>query len=233
MKRRWVAVVVLSLVLVFALIPKLVVLPSVARQIRAELQQEFETTQVEVRLSAPWGWELFFGYLPGLEINMREVMAENLVLSQVDIQGEGIKFEPRTLWQEWSLDYQSAENLEGLVTVNEGDLNTFFWQEVDPNRNLQLEIHPSGMSVIGKLALWNTELDFTLHGLVEIWQQSNLRFVPQNLEVQATRVPPFLLEVFNENYDFILALSVFPYPITISEVLMEEGQMLIKIGVLQ
>lgn len=215
-----------------AVLPKLVVVPSVTRQIRVELQREFETAEVEVRLQAPWGWELLFGRLPGLGITMHNAVAEHLNLAKVEVRGEQIRFERSAFWKDRQLNYEGAQKLESLVTVTEEDLNTYFWQEVDPNRSLHLVIQPTGVSLNGQLAFWNTEWDFALQGLLEIWQQSNLRFVPQNLEVQATRVPPFLLEVLNENYDFVLDFSIFPYPITISDVQMEDGQIIVKFGVI-
>mgnify|MGYP000889092895 FL=1 len=232
MQKRWQVFVALGLLLVLALIPKLIILPKVTKQLRAELQNEFQTDQIEVNLQAPWGWELLFGRLPGVELTMENAVVENLTLSHVEIEGEKIRLTPQLLWENWEAAYEGAERLEGMVIVTEEDLNTLLWEELDPEQTLHFVILPTGVTLNGEVSLFNRELDFTLHGRLEILQESNVRFVPSNLEIQATRVPPFLLEVLNQNYDLVVDFNVFPYPVTISEILMEDGQMRIKIGVI-
>ncbi len=69
---------------------------------------------------------------------------------------------------------------------------------------------------------------------MEVWEQSGLRLVLQNLEVEGgTRVPGILLEVLNQNYDLVIDLSILPEPAAISAVELLQGKMLIDIGVVR
>lgn len=100
-------------------------------------------------------------------------------------------------------------------------------------QDLRVEIEPDQLVLVGAVPFWTTEISIELRGSLEVWGRSGLRLVLQNLEVESTRVPPFLLEVLNENYDVTLDLSIFPEPTEISAVVLEQGKVLIDIGVVR
>lgn len=232
MKRRWPIRIALVLVIVLILIPKILVVPAITKQLKVELQTEFQTDHVEVRLHAPLGWELIFGRLPGIDVEMKSALVDNLVLSEVQVAGSEIRFSPKRLFEKWEMAYEGAEKLEGTVTVTEKELNALLWEEVDPEQLFNFTITKQGLAVVGAIPLWGQEIAFTLHGNLEPVGGANVRFVPRDLEVQATRIPPFLLEVLNQSYDLVLDFSIFPYPVAISQILFEDAKLQIKFGVI-
>lgn len=233
MKKRWLIGLIVIIILGILSIPKFFLVPQLVQGLQTELKQALHTQQVQVTVGAPWGWELLWGVIPKVEVFVDNAVIDGLAVAKVEIHGEGMRFNPRSLLRNREFDYVGATNLQGELTVTEEALNTLFWEEVDPSQNLNLVIEPQGISLRGKMAFWNMEWDLRLHGSLEVWEHSNLRFVPQDLEVQETRVPPLLLEILNENYDFVLDFGVFPYPLEISEISFLEEQIMIKVGVVQ
>jgi hypothetical protein len=120
--------------------------------------------------------------------------------------------------------------LWGEMILTEEDLNAYFWQEVDQDRLLRLRVAPGEIGLGGQISLWNMEWTITLLGDLEVHQGSSLRFVLKNLEVQETRIPSVLLEVLSEHYDFVVDFGVFPYPVELREVHLQEEQILVTFG---
>lgn len=229
--RRWPLGIAIILLLALALIPKLLIVPALTEQFRAELQREFQTKQVQVELHTPLGWELFFGRLPRVDVLVKDALVDNLILHEVQVVGTKIRFSPRMALENWENAYLGADKLEGFVTITEQDLNKLLWDEVDPEQLLNFTVSPQGLALEGDIPFFGQELGFTLYGILEPVTGSHIRFIPQDFEVQATRIPKLLLEVLNQNYDLVLDFSIFPYPVSVSQILLEDAQLRIKFGV--
>ncbi len=221
---------VLVMILLLLSIPRLVLVPLVVQELEDEVGQFLQAQQVQVQLEAPWGWELVFGRLPRLDIVANDARMDALRVFQVTIHGEQIRFDPRSLWQDKELVYTEASSLWGEMILTEEDLNAYFWQEVDQDRLLRLRVAPGEIGLGGQISLWNMEWTITLLGDLEVHQGSSLRFVLKNLEVQETRIPSVLLEVLSEHYDFVVDFGVFPYPVELREVHLQEEQILVTFG---
>jgi hypothetical protein len=221
---------VLVMILLLLSMPRLVLVPLVVQELEDEVGQFLQAQQVQVQLEAPWGWELVFGRLPRLDIVANDARMDALRVFQVTIHGEQIRFDPRSLWQDKELVYTEASSLWGEMILTEEDLNAYFWQEVDQDRLLRLRVAPGEIGLGGQISLWNMEWTITLLGDLEVHQGSSLRFVLKNLEVQETRIPSVLLEVLSEHYDFVMDFGVFPYPVELREVHLQEEQILVTFG---
>ncbi|MDI9422236.1 MAG: DUF2993 domain-containing protein [Bacillota bacterium] len=221
---------VLVMILLLLSMPRLVLVPLVVQELEDEVGQFLQAQQVQVQLEAPWGWELVFGRLPRLDIVANDARMDALRVFQVTIHGEQIRFDPRSLWQDKELVYTEASSLWGEMILTEEDLNAYFWQEVDQDRLLRLRVAPGEIGLGGQISLWNMEWTITLLGDLEVHQGSSLRFVLKNLEVQETRIPSVLLEVLSEHYDFVVDFGVFPYPVELREVHLQEEQILVTFG---
>ncbi|HHT89473.1 MAG TPA: DUF2993 domain-containing protein [Firmicutes bacterium] len=221
---------VLVMILLLLSMPRLVLVPLVVQELEDEVGQFLQAQQVQVQLEAPWGWELVFGRLPRLDIVANDARMDALRVFQVTIHGEQIRFDPRSLWQDKELVYTEASSLWGEMILTEEDLNAYFWQEVDQDRLLRLRVAPGEIGLGGQISFWNMEWTITLLGDLEVHQGSSLRFVLKNLEVQETRIPSVLLEVLSEHYDFVVDFGVFPYPVELREVHLQEEQILVTFG---
>ena len=221
---------VLVMILLLLSMPRLVLVPLVVQELEDEVGQFLQAQQVQVQLEAPWGWDLVFGRLPRLDIVANDARMDALRVFQVTIHGEQIRFDPRSLWQDKELVYTEASSLWGEMILTEEDLNAYFWQEVDQDRLLRLRVAPGEIGLGGQISLWNMEWTITLLGDLEVHQGSSLRFVLKNLEVQETRIPSVLLEVLSEHYDFVMDFGVFPYPVELREVHLQEEQILVTFG---
>ncbi len=233
MRRRWLLVAAFCLLLAVLVAPKLFVVPRVSHRLCEQLEVYFGAEQVEVQLRAPWGWELLFGHIPALDVVLVNAEVDQLRIARAQFSGLDIRFEPGPLWLQRDFVYADASQLRGTLTVTEAALNEVYWREVDPERNMHITIGKDNLTLTGAVSLLGAQLSVEVHGVLEVWERTGLRLLLQNLEVEKTRVPGILLEVLNQNYDLIIDLSVLPEPAAISAVDLQQGKMLIDIGVVR
>src|SRR5690606_36376064 len=100
----------------------------------------------------------------------------------------------------------------GSLVITENALNEVFWREVDPSRQLWLEVSPTGLAVRGKVGIWNTEVEISVVSDVLVKPPAELRFVVKEITLQEARIPPLLLEMVKDSYYFTVDLGEFPLP---------------------
>ncbi|NLJ80891.1 MAG: DUF2993 domain-containing protein [Firmicutes bacterium] len=229
--RRLIFLTFLFLVLLFVFLPKFLLIPHLAESIGQRLQGEFRAEKVAVEIRSPWGFELFRGEIPCLEVVLERALVNGLTVQELQIRGHQVRFDPIELLRKGEFSSYEALDLQARLHISQEDLNTLFWSRVDPERYFHLTLEPGEVGLEGQVDFWNIPLDLKLKGILEIQGDSVLRFVPHNLELQKTRIPPFLLEALNEYYSFSFDLEIPPYAVTISEVELEKGRLMMGIGV--
>ena len=94
MKRIWTLVPVLAVIIVLLAIPRLVLLPKVVNGLESALADALHTEEVNLSITAPWGWELLLGRIPSLSFSAWRAQVEGVEISRVEVQGEELLFEP-------------------------------------------------------------------------------------------------------------------------------------------
>lgn len=230
MRRKWVLGLLILFSLLFFSIPRLYLLPNLTEKFALELEQALHPEEIEIEIRAPWGWEPIFGRIPQFTVLLKDATVGGLQLNEINFSGSQVRFDRRALWQEKIFSYQGAEHLTAIVDVTEDDLNQLFWREIDPSQNLSLEIEERGLNLVGRLELWNTEWSVKLRGRLEIGDGNSLYFVPENFSLADQEIPRVLLNLLTENYDFVLNLSDFPFPLEIKEIIFLEKKLQVKMG---
>ncbi|HKM43657.1 MAG TPA: DUF2993 domain-containing protein [Limnochordia bacterium] len=230
MKRYRLAIAVIAILLVIFGLPRFFLLPRITSQLQREIEGSLQAREVQVQVKAPWGWELFFGRLPGLEFTAWDAVIDDLQVSKVELHGEQIRFDPRLLWQEQELVYTDAENVQGEIVVTESALNELLWEAVDPDRFLSLKVVPEGINLEGTINIWNMEWTVTVTGDLQVHDGTALRYVLKDLALLDTRFPAVLLDVLSDHYEFVIDFGVFPYPVELEDVFLAEQQILITFG---
>lgn len=233
MKRRGLIIVAVAILIAIIGIPRLLVIPYLVRGLENELGSSLNSQDVEVNVQAPWGWEVFSGNVPGLEVAARDAIIDGLQIARVELKAQRVLFDTRSLWQGPELIYTLAGDVHGEILVTEDALNELLWREVDPERLLRLQVSPEGIGLKGTLNFLNMDWTLEVQGDLEVQDGRALRYVLKNFAVQETRIPSILLEVLSENYEFVIDLGVFPYPVEIQGVFPEDGQILVTFGGIQ
>lgn len=227
-------IVLLLLVLfLFIFIPKGVLTPIASRSVANHLLEQFNAADAEVHMDSGWGWNLLFGRLPKVELEIEHGFIEGLPVRFISLVGYDVEFDPWELFINQNFAYKKSGSMQLEVHVEESGLNDYFWREVDPARNLTVVIGEDVLSLQGVVSVWNIPWKVMLEGVLDIRNQTALRFVPRNLVVEETRVPPLLLEIINEHYGLVVDFDSLPFPIVITDVQMEEGAIVVRIGVVE
>lgn len=230
MKRGWAFLALCLIILIILAVPRLFVVPRVARELEAELAAALGTDHIEITLHAPWGWELLLGRIPRLTLSAQDAVLEGMAAAQVEVQGEEILFQPWTLFQRGELVLTGYSGFAGSLVITENALNEVFWREVDPSRQLWLEVSPTGLAVRGKVGIWNTEVEISVVSDVLVKPPAELRFVVKEITLQEARIPPLLLEMVKDSYNFTVDLGEFPLPVEIQAVELLVHEIKIRVG---
>ncbi len=230
MKRYQLLIAVIVILLIIVGIPRLFLIPQLVRALESELGKSLNSNDVVVQVEAPWGWEVLFGRLPRLELVAHNAVIDGLRLARVELSGQQVRFDFASLWQDQELIYTQAAKVQGEIVVAEEALNELLWKEVDPDRLLQLQVSPQSIDLGGTISFWNMDWTLKVQGDLEVHHGTALRYVLKNFAVQETRIPPILLEVLSENYEFVIDLGAFPYPVEIKGVALADRQILVRFG---
>lgn len=234
LKRNWILLGFFLIVLGLLVIPRLIIIPQATQLIKNELKRELDAEQIQVKLKVFWGWEPLFGRIPELEIQVENAKIDGLNVAKAQVHGENLLFDVFSSRQINEYGYKNADFLNAELIIKEEDLNQFFWHEVDSDGLLSIEIIPDRLSLSGKVPVFGSmQVEVNLFGHLEIVGDSHLRFVPEDLAVQDTKVPSVFLDVLNKNYEFALDFEVFPYPLKISHIELLKQEIKIKMEVVQ
>lgn len=230
MKRYRIPIAIIAVILVIFALPQVTLVPYIAKQLEREIQESLHAREVQVHLRALWGWGLLVGRLPSLEFTAHDAVIDGLEVSSVELRGEEVRFDPRALWQKQEFVYTEPLNVEGKLTVTENALNELLWEVVDPDRLLSLQVVPEGIDLAGTISFWNVGWKVTVRGDLEVHHGTALRYVLKNVALSDASLPPVLLDVLRENYEFIIDFGAFPYTVELRDVFLEERQILITFG---
>lgn len=230
MRRVWAAALVLFIVLILALAPRLFLVPRLSAEMAGQLAAALNTDEVDLEIGAPLGWELLLGRIPHFEVTAADARLGGLGISRVELEGDGLLFQPWTLFKERDLLPMDFGALRGWLRIDEADLNEVFWREVDPSRKLWLEVWPEGLVVLGTVTIWDMDLSINIVSDVLVESGSALRFAVKELAVQDAWLPDLLLDMLKDSFAFTVDLGEFPLPVEIQTVELLEHEIKIGIG---
>lgn len=230
MKRAWLSVCLFLVLVAVLALPRLVVVPKVARGLEEELAVSLRSEELTVAIQSPLGWELLLGRIPGFSLSAKNAVLAGVTVARVEVEGQELLFEPWTLFRHHELILSRVGTLNGTFVVTEDALNEVLWQEVDPSRRLWLEVSPAGLWVAGTVNIWNMELSVRILGDVVVENGTALRYVAKDLTVQEARVPSILLELLKDTFNFAVDFGPLPLPVQMEAVEYLEHEIKIRIG---
>lgn len=224
MRRKTIFVVLL--ISAMLILPRFVLPPILEYYVADYLEQEYGG-QVRVTISTWLGWELVIGRLRAITIKWEDVVVNDLRIASIWLSGYNVAVDVSALLKHQQLIYLGAERLDGIVTVNEVDLNRFFWQQLDPEQHWQIDLTTDYAVLSGTYSLWQMDWHLSLVGEFSIAKPAQILFIPKEFLVMETRVPALLLELVSEYYTLIIDLRSLPIPIQLDWIELTEQQIVL------
>lgn len=188
---------------------------------------------VRVRLQAYPSLRLLLGQFDYLAVIARNVRLDGLVVNEYALVAEQIDVNMRDLLSRRELKFIEQGSLEVQVTVTEGDLTNFLWEQLPVMKGWRVQINDGTVVAVGDAPLLNAVVNLQVHGKFKPLGADKLAFVPDRVEVQGTQLPESIVDVALQGSQFYIDLAAAPMPLELIDAKMEPGKLVIRAKVLQ
>lgn len=206
---------------------RLIVPSFVEQQLEALIAEELDAQFIQVTIEPVLGVELLWGRIPRAKIVGEQLRVEDLNVESFHLDSREARISIRDLLLHNEFKYLGAQAVKVTAAVAEEDLNHYFWQTVDPQKNFQISLVPDRILLAGRISVFGNIWDLTLEGDLAVRDGSRLVLVPQELAIEQTRVPAVLLEVISDRYGTILDVRELAVPFEIEELEITDGRVLL------
>lgn len=218
----------LGLILIIALAVTEFMLPGYfAEQIEVGFRQQVEEVDsLEIGISTHPALLLFAGriqngfveangvQIQGLRIDKIEAVYNDLMISETP---DGVKA-------------VSGVNSFFQAAFREEDLTVYLRSNFPEYGDLELDLTPEQAAVTVWMTFFDMPLNIELTGDFEVVDNRIIRFIPEDLEIVNYKLPKSLVAALLQEVKFDLEIGEYPLPLTINEVRLEEGRILILGG---
>lgn len=227
---RWIRNVVVAAVLAVALmvagqlaLPKLV-----EKRIEAGIVRSFDDVKfVDADVTAYPAFNLFVGRITSINLDVRRAAMGDLTLDAILLDGRNLTVDMRRLIAGEGVAVRSADSLKATFVIDEDDLNRYFWERVNQSQFFSVSLERGKAILSGRIRLLGRVLDVTVGGHFLVEGGTNVSFVPQEVTVENTRVPQLLLDLIVQEWTIPLELDQEAIPLVITDLLVEDGKLLI------
>ncbi len=213
------------LLLVFAFLPQIILPSLVSSALEARLKEKLGGDFC-VEVASQSTWDLIKGKLNNIIITGHNLVFNNLPITQLEARCVNLKTDLKQLIKGKGLSYESYDSLGFLLTLDEADLNAYYWHQVDPNKNFNIELAQDGAALNGEINFWGVNWKLKFIGQIDVIDQTKIVFSPSELLVLDTRIPQVLLELINKHYRLSIDLDKMPVPVKIDQIKLGENKII-------
>lgn len=224
---RQVGVLILAVLVAFVVAQ--VTLP---RMIESRVERELsvvlpDAKVVRAEVDAVPAVKLLWGSVDRLDMDIRRVSFEGLVVDAILIDGQGLVVDVGRLLRREGVVITSAAELRATLAVAEHDLNDYLWTQLPDARGFRVSLERGGAAVQGSVNVLGRALDVRVSGYFRVDGPTQVIFVPEDVSVENARVPQILLDWVTQEWSIGFDFGQLPFGLTIEELRVENGQMLI------
>ncbi len=197
------------------------------RLVAAEMSRMVKAKTVDVQIMTVPPYRLLSGSFDTLRIDIRGARFGELAVSGFFIDAHGLDVDVRELLARRKFVISRVDRLQSTLMLTEGDLSDYFLRTVTKGRVTSVRLVDGKAIVAGSVPFLSTNLDVNLIGSFAIEKPTTVRFVPEELSVQRTLLPKFLLNNFIVKEAFAVPIRVenLPVPLQITDIRVERGRL--------
>lgn len=197
------------------------------RLVAAEMSRMVKAKTVDVEVMTVPPYRLLSGAFDTLRIDIRGARFGELAVSGFFIDARGLDVDVRELLGRRKFVISKVDRLQSTLMLTEGDLSDYFSRAVTKGRVSSVRLVDGKAIVAGSIPFFNTNLNITLIGSFAIEKPTTIRFVPEELTVERTLLPKFLLNNFIVKEAFAIPIRVedLPVPLEITDIRVERGRL--------
>lgn len=223
------------IIIVFAVLAALseLVLPGVfARGVEEALATTFgDASSYDVTLTSRPAIKMLIGKLDEVSVVSTNVATSSMVLESLAVTLEDTSIDLKSLLAERELRWTRTGTSKVSITITERNLEDYLSRNVPEFREPRVLMTDDGMSLSGYVVVFGQDIVFDLDGRFEVTDDQNVGFEVTGFNVDDVSVPVEFLEKWLDvvgNPDLSLDMESFPLPLKATEILHEDGRVIIK-----
>lgn len=225
-------IIVLSVLVVLVVVAELSAPYVIARGMEMGLNRTLGAN-VKVRLTAYPSLRLLLGQFETVSVVARNVKLGGLQASEYALVAQQVDINMRELLARREIKFIEQGKLEVRVTINEGDLSKYLWEQLPALKGWRVQINDGAVVVWGQAPLLNATVELKVSGGFKALGTDKIAFVVDTIEVQGTQLPAALVDSALQGSQFYIDLKAAPMPLELIDVKMEPGKLVVRAKVLQ
>ncbi len=182
---------------------------------------------IRAEVSAYPAYQMLSGKIDSVNLDLRRVAFGDLVVDAVLLDGRNIKLDMGRLVAGEGVRVTDADLLRGTFVIAEDDLNEYFWKRFNQSRFFRVALDRGRAVLTGNMNVLGRDLAVRVAGEFRVGGGTTVAFVPREVKVENTTVPPLFLDLIAKEWAVSLELDQEAIPMIVEDLLVEDGQLFI------
>lgn len=183
---------------------------------------------VQVHVSTFPAFRMLTGAFAKLDVNVQNFHMDGLQVADLRLEARNLDVDVRRVFRGETLPVRGSERFTMEAVITEDALTDFVNAALLFPGEVGTELSPTGVRISGDVALVGNVVPVVVIGRFEPSGESGIAFIVDDLSVQGTPLPAFMLAVLKEAYAIRIDLNEAPLPLYVDEIVHESGRIIVR-----
>lgn len=183
---------------------------------------------VHVKLSSFPAYRMLTGSVARFDVRVEDFSVDGLPVAEFQMNARNVDVDVGRLLQGEALPVRGAERFAVEIVVTEDGLERYVNDALAFPGRVTTELTSEGLRLSGDVTLLNNVVPVVVTGKFQRTGTTEIVFVPDDVAVQGTALPAFMVTVLREAYTMDIDLNDAPLPLLVDEVLHESGRLILR-----
>lgn len=183
---------------------------------------------VQVRVSTFPAFRMLTGAVAKLDVNVQNFHMDGLQVADLRLEARNLDVDVGRIFRGETLSVRGSERFTMEAVITADALTDFVNGALLFPGEVGAELSPNGVRISGDVALLGNVVPVVVIGRFEPSGESGIAFVVDDLSVQGTPLPAFMLAVLKEAYAIRIDLNEAPLPLYVDEIVHESDRIIVR-----
>lgn len=218
-------IVALAVIVTFLFIAtQLFVPPLLEARVGEGLEAIVNGAPVQVSLSTFPAYRMLTGTVGRLDVNVQDFVVDGLRVADFELRARNLAVDVARMLRGETLPVKQSDELSMRAVVTEQALSDFVNDRLSFPGQVATSLSPEGASLTGDVELLGNVVPVVVTGRFRPVGSSEIVFAVDDVQVQGSPLPGFVLAVLKEAYTVRIDLSGGPLPLFVDDVEHESGR---------
>jgi hypothetical protein len=198
------------------------------RQLKLGLQESAAPVErVHVELRTFPAWQLLQGKVQQLTIDLRRANINGLQVEAFFVDATNLVVDTQALREGTGFIVKTADAFQVSAIIAEADLNEYVWKLSDAAKRFRIKLNPEWTGIEGSISVLGQAVQVKVQGHFEIQEVTKVAFVIDQVQVENSPLPRFLLDMFLPRWQVEIDLAQTTFPLQLRDLRVAQGKLFI------